>query len=812
MQPRREDRTVDAMVHPIATPAHEANPSGPDAAETRPRIDLPECRNKGIRHVGVVFVHGIGAQEQGEILRDWGGAIARVLVDFRIDAKQGGDPVLTCQLDPATEGTTFVELQVPGFEAEGGKTVPEEHWILTEAWWAHDVTPPSFGQMAQWLGPDGAVPQIVKTIIPHSTGEDDPRRSPSSIEPGGTPLPDFQPIPTARVSKTTRQRLAEAAASPSVGGLWNVLGRAGAWVYLQAFSALLLLLYGTLRSIEAILPIGPLKDGALTKPIDRFVLEWFGDVFVLLGVPAEAASVRGRLARSIRSLMEADCDQIVVIAHSGGAIVAWTTLVDDFIDELHVDMLVTIGEGLNLGWNITSGEATDDGSDAAVERARKRFPLLYEPLMNKRKDLRWVDYWGSRDPAPSGWLTPPQLPLEADTDEEATLRPHEDRFTNIAIWNVLSSREDHGAYWDNDEEFVIPLLRRLEGDRGAAASFFGPIEAHDRRSKRRRRRLSVLSLWKQLCLMGPTAAIITAYAWGRTVIPELGDTVAGAWSVVPGSQIISGPINAIRGAQLDVTYPPINTLAEVGVWVVAGLIASAAWFALISPPERSTPWQHPKGLAPNIIGFLVRTGPLLAIAPLALGVGIAAGRFIGNATEASVGAVRSSVPLIGLLILVVIVVSIVSQRYPVVRVVATAVVLAVASYVVVAPIAATLIFVDVGRIVLGSLAVIAGFGILAKIGTWRWSAWDLRERLSGHAREPRYEGVGLVAVQCMILLTSLALFYVAVGWASKPVAGVAVVLVLVAILVGIAIDVNHAPAGADGKRTKIEGYIAPRRL
>ena len=69
--------------------------------------------------------------------------------------------------------------------------------------------------------------------------------------------------------------------------------------------------------------------------------------------------------------------------------------------------------------------------------------------------LRWVDYWGSRDPAPSGPLEPP------DPD----LRPAAKRFTSMPVWNLLSFSEDHGAYWDNDEEFVIPLLRRLEGRR-----------------------------------------------------------------------------------------------------------------------------------------------------------------------------------------------------------------------------------------------------------------------------------------------------------------------------------------------------------
>ena len=154
---------------------------------------------------------------------------------------------------------------------------------------------------------------------------------------------------------------------------------------------MLLLLYGALRSIESLVPIGPLANGALTRPIDRFVLEWFGDVFVLLGVPAQAASVRGRLARAIEDLQGADAEEIVVIAHSGGAIVSWTTLADDATADLKVHQLVTIGEGLNLGWNITSGDGTASDAPDMLGRARNRFRLLYWPMLSVRDEMRWVD-------------------------------------------------------------------------------------------------------------------------------------------------------------------------------------------------------------------------------------------------------------------------------------------------------------------------------------------------------------------------------------------------------------------------------------
>ncbi len=773
----------------------------PPPAGPGPAIELPLCRDKGVHHVGVVFVHGIGSQQQGEILRDWGGAIARVLIDFRVAAGTDGDPVLATQLDPTAPGRIFVELQLPESEDAGGNVLPEEHWLLTEAWWAHEITPPTFGQMAQWLGPDGAVPRIVKTIIPRTAGQSDPRSLPNSPEPDGVALPDAP------------QRAAGDRRSPGIGdqakramtGLradpvahtrsWLV--QAGAWAYLQAFSALLLLLYGALRSIESLLPIGPLANGALTRPIDRFVLEWFGDVFVLLGVPAQAASVRGRLSRAIGDMKDAGAKEIVVIAHSGGAIVSWTTLADDAAAELTVHQLVTIGEGLNLGWNITSGDGTAVDASDLLERARQRFRLLYRPLLAEREDMTWVDYWGSRDPAPSGSLDPPDPDLE----------PPAARFTSMPIWNLLSFREDHGTYWDNDEEFVIPLLRRLESTGRHGASYFGTDEQHDRRSNRRRRRVSVLSVWRQLCLMAPMAAILTSFVAGKDLIPRIGDAIAAAWAIVPGSQLVSAPLDALRSLRLD-TIPPVATLAEVGVWVVAALIAVAAGFALISPPERAEPWTTTSSRAGSVIGWLVRLGPLLVAAPLVILILTAAANFAGKATPTGLAAFSDALLWIVAGVVVVAVAYVASRRSLGVRIAATVIVLALGSLLVLAPMTAVLIFPEVGRMVLGSIAIVIGFGLLARLGRWRWTAWDVRERLAGHSRTPRYQSITPVAVQCVVLLSSVAAWFVAVSFELGLAAWLGLGLAVFAVLAGIAIDVN-GPNPEEAKtvvRTSFDTY------
>jgi hypothetical protein len=312
--------------------------------------------------------------------------------------------------------------------------------------------------------------------------------------------------------------------------------------------------------------------------------------------------------------------------------------------------------------------------------------------------------------------------------------------------------------------------------------------------------------------MAPTAAIITSFVAGTGLIPRIGDAIANAWSVVPGSQIVTAPIDAIRSLELE-RIGPIDTLAEIGVWVVAGLIAIAAGYALISPPERSTPWSTAVSRPARLIAWLVRHGQLLAAAPIAVLILTAFGRFAGGATPAGLAAVADAVVWILVGVAVVVGAFLASQRWLVIRIAATVVVLALGSYAVVAPFAAILIFPAVGAMVLGSIGVLAGFAILVRIGTWRWTAWDLRERSAARARVPEYQPIGLVAMQCVVLLVSIGLFFVAVSFDLVPVAGLGVALTALAVLVGIAIDVNRTTPGRDtAARTTFEGYASQRKL
>jgi len=565
-----------------------------------------------------------------------------------------------------------------------------------------------------------------------------------------------------------------------------LLTKIGAGLYFQAISALVLVIYGALRSIEKIAPIGPLRNGALTRPIDQFMLDWFGDVYVLLRDPAQAASVRGRLIDALNDLHANECTSVVVVAHSGGAIVSYMTLADQAKKGIKVDRLITLGEGLNLAWRLTTG---DDG--VVDPETRRRYDRLYSDIFKDRDDLIWDDFWASQDPAPVGVLAPD--PDTMDDESLGRIRAH-------AVWNRLAFREDHGTYWENDEEFLIPMARLLDQN-PVGARMFADDEQDRQRSNRRRRRLSLLSVWRQLALVAPTAAIVTAFALGSNYVARAGSNVALVWSKVPGNELISGPVTTIREQHFE-NYDSIQFLAETGVWVIATILALLTLVALLAPAERPVPWyDKAKGAwRPfNVFALFLRFLPWAVAAPVVVIVGMAGIRFAqgttetGGATGMFVLRVILAILVIGTLAFLIFGSSVkVTKLHPrardFVEMIVTIVVMALVAVLALSPFVATLVFEDVGTMVLGCLTVLLAFQVIGRIGTWRWNVWDGRERVAARTQSS-YPPLLRIIVQMTLLVLTVVVAMGAVIVGSTQLTLIAVAGAATAVLLGVAVDV-----------------------
>ncbi|HEY0442645.1 MAG TPA: hypothetical protein VGC90_00330 [Candidatus Limnocylindrales bacterium] len=525
------------------------------------------------RRVGIVFVHGIGNQQPGETFLDWSAAIVRMLSAWRAEQGFGVDPVVRSQFAFNPGSLPFLELAIPAFgDREAAR------WIVTEALWAEAIRPPRLDVVAAYLR------DRLWTIV-------------SGIQSGYR----------MREPKWIERKIATAGAARLIDEPWiqerlSELDRRG-WGWVQAvdrlqrsfltqwlvvlpivaIGTLFLAIWAPLRRI----PIGPLRDLAAAQLVDSFLTDWFGDLPVLLGDPVQAANVRARIAEPIRALTEQGCDSIVVVSHSGGAIVSFETLLDRaYLDNAEhgivVDKLITHGEGLKLGWRLEN----------AYRRNLARGDRLSGDIGVARPDLRWVDVWASFDPAPAGPLDPPpgvEFDVATTGEPGSTARESASgrlRVESRPVTNLMSLRGDHGAYWDNDEGYLVPLLRHIDDPRGWGdrSRFYAMRQLRTVRIERRRQRVAVLAAWRWVVTLSAIAAILLGgLASGAPRIA--GDTLVAIWSRVPGGDIVGAPVGAIWGAIGTVLAAVgatgmATSLPAVGM-VILGAATIAALFAAL---------------------------------------------------------------------------------------------------------------------------------------------------------------------------------------------------------------------------------------
>ncbi len=307
--------------------------------------------------------------------------------------------------------------------------------------------------------------------------------------------------------------------------------------------------------------------------IDSFLVDWFGDLPILIDDPVQSANVRERLARSIDGLVADGCDAIVIVAHSGGALVSFEFLLDPAYATLPVDKLITLGQGLGLAWRLAAEPDVE-----AIDAGHR----LVGNLARARPGLRWVDVWATYDPAPAGPLPARGGIAPGDADDDvaagapivvATADPATDGWLlqsdvgatdpdpvaptitveSRPVTNQMNVLTDHGGYWANPEGFLVPLVRHLDAARGGASDsrFYRDRTDRARRILWRRQRVGALAAWGWLCTTATAVALLVLVALqisGDERLTRTGGWIARVWDAVPGSELISGPVGAVSGA------------------------------------------------------------------------------------------------------------------------------------------------------------------------------------------------------------------------------------------------------------------------
>ena len=372
--------TIIAPTAPQGPPLG-APPSEPPARPRRARAARSEARESGSPPIGIVFVHGIGSQRPGETLLDWSRPLIRLLSEWRTAHGLPPDPVITSDIDFSGASLPTIELDIPaGSVGPDDDPAPARRWIMTEAWWASRVQPPSLGTMTSWLRDDfGRVVDGIRKGFDDRTRDDRRRRDLIRLTAAHERLAAAG-IDERRWAWIDRlDHLQARALSIALGAAWIV-------------GTILLVPYAALRA----LPIQALRDVVGLRQLDSFFVDWFGDMRILLYDPAQAANIRARLAAAVGALAARGCEQVVVVAHSGGSVVSLTTLTDPATLRLPVTKLITLGQAIDLAWRLENAWRGLPPGDRLTPR-----------LEGQAWAERWVDFWASYDPAPGGPLEPP---------------------------------------------------------------------------------------------------------------------------------------------------------------------------------------------------------------------------------------------------------------------------------------------------------------------------------------------------------------------------------------------------------------------
>ena len=522
-------------------------PSMPQAPPAEPpprprRRARAEAKDGAGPTVGIVFVHGIGSQRPGETLLDWSRPLIRLLAEWRTAHGLPPDPIVTSDVDFSGASLPTIELAIPaGPVGPDDDPEPAQRWIMTEAWWAARVQPPSLGTMTRWLSDDfGRVVEGIKKGFADRSGDDRRRRELYRLT-GVHERLMAAGIDDRRWAWIDRlDHLQARLLSVALGAAW-VLG------------TILLVPYAALRA----LPFKALRDAIGLRQLDSFLVDWFGDMRILLHDPAQAANIRARLADAVAVLVARGCGPIVVVAHSGGAVVSFTTLTDPGRPALPVSKLITLGQGLDLAWRLENAWHGLPPGDRLIPK-----------LDGLAWADRWVDFWASYDPATGGPLEPP---------DGVAAKPDE-----VPVRNRMSLLDDHGTYWDNDEEFLIPLVRELDTPDGppSRSRFFRDRASEIIRVEFRRQRVGLLAAWRWVCLVAATVAIGGATLHAAVLhgdrLRGLGETAARVWGAIPGGALLTSPIDWLAGLR---AWP--GWLPSAGEWLLGIALVSLAFVILL---------------------------------------------------------------------------------------------------------------------------------------------------------------------------------------------------------------------------------------
>lgn len=504
---------------------------------------------------GIVVVHGVGSARQssglmyiGQPLLDWVQRWMRAnhpekRVRFE-DARLAFRRTDNDEARPPSHVTLRVEDDASGMDYE------ELHWIVAEVWWSTDSRGPDVWNIFKWLFKYlgvvlvslviGVCREILK-LVEWQT---------EFTIPGASEKKSRQPFRAVIewVWQPFRVAIEWVKQFP-----WKFIDLLNAGLQLVAFVLIVFVCAVPVCVLVLLtqIPIGFIQQFVLVYLLRTWVTANVGEMYTLLEDEIQAANIRGRLEQTIEWLVtKGNCEDIYVIAHSGGAVVGFETLCQhaDRPDLVrHVKKFLTVGAGLNKAW-------------------------LLKPDQWRLKDsftasIRWVDFWSAYDIVPAGSLTGSLNKgelwhklvesLKGATVDEKLGKPEE-------VINWMSMVSDHTGYWTNEEQILSRLAQEIDETDYKTSPFWPGDKRQSKVVTDRMHRISIRAGARLLAALLCGAAILNH----RAQLPGWAGT---AWYYIQAAPIISGPIGAIEWLFARLPTPIHQVALDVvgTIWVIA---------------------------------------------------------------------------------------------------------------------------------------------------------------------------------------------------------------------------------------------------
>jgi len=742
-----------------------------------------DVQDTAVDRVGIVFVHGVGFQTPGDTLRSWSLQIIRMLRERRVNGSAyGGQDPVTVATGTGVLGADlpYVEARIP---AVGDHRA--QHWMMTEAFWADAIHPPSLGTVVSWLRENGVARAADDMASPN-----DPR-----------------------ITKR-------------VGGARRAANQASRGLLVSVFSSLFLLAYVAVRGLASLLPLEILRSSVLA-PMERFLTSWAGDMRTLLFDEVQSATVRGTVATAIKAVREYGCDDVILVAHSGGAVASYMTLTDPLFRNLRVSKLITFGQGLNIARRLLKASTTT-ARGGTVASVHSRFFDRFDGRV-----VLWHDFYATEDPVPNGPVVSPAGSPRPELESVAVGEPTVGR----SVSNRWSARDDHGGYWENDEEFVVPLMQHLDTPRGRpTASRFGratDVQGASREGgvdavTRRRQRVSALAIWRQLCFSSAAASLflgVVVGQWahwsgdpegGAGVLRDMYAPLVGIWHSMEWTSWLAVPVEALR-------TNPWWPLVLLGYF----LWPAAAAIALVSVAPQFRRWREPwRGgmtvvvTALSALPWLVVAVGVLVVIPALLASGLASTPVwatvdrVWDPAFSYVASTQFPTPVVAFLAQFLFALALALITYAIAWVAIRlwrlarrwqATHLFAAGAVVIAGLVALLSAVyalvadqGYGWFILAFVLATIPFALLNVLARWRWRAWDQQERWEYRTGGRRRYGRAFDAVVWLWLGVALVGLVMWIGFSTYAVrlsllgGAIAFIFALLVVVFGTVLDAMNA--------------------